>query len=119
MDSVAFNKALIRPVHRSLTVNNTLSSLANEIYIMLLDANSSYHNLKWDKKSSYFTSVLLQFGKRLPFKATPAVDMFQRNINKIFKELPIVFGIADNMLLIGYEGDDADHNRTIRVVLKT
>ena len=31
--------------------------------------------------------------------------MFQRTIDKIFKELPNVFGIAHEILIVGYDDD--------------
>ena len=50
-----------------------------------------------------------QFGryryKWLPFGAAPAGDMFQRKIDEIFKDMPNVFGIADDILVAGYEAD--------------
>ena len=39
--------------------------------------------------------------KQLPFGAAPSVDMFQRNIDEILKDLPNVFGIADDILVSG------------------
>ena len=46
-----------------------------------------------------------QFGmyryKQLLFGAVPAGNMFQRKTDKIFKELPNAFSIADNILVEG------------------
>ena len=47
--------------------------------------------------------------KHLPFGAVPSGDMFQCKIDKIFNDMPNVFGIAD-ILVIGYNKDGADHN---------
>ena len=44
------NQALIGPVHRGLTLNNILPKLNNAQYLYLIDASSSYHNLKLDEK---------------------------------------------------------------------
>ena len=49
---------------------------------------------------------------RLPFSAVPAGDIFQRKIGEIFNLLPNVFGIADNILIVGYGRDETDHNET-------
>ena len=43
--------------------------------------------------------------------------MFQR-IGEIFKELPTVIGIADDVLIIGYDDDGTGHNRTVFRVLQ-
>ena len=36
--------------------------------------------------------------------------MFQRKIDEIFKELPNVFGTADDMLFVGYDRDHTDYD---------
>ena len=58
-----------------------------------------------------------QFGryryKGLPFGAALARDMFHRKIDKISKELPNVFGIADDILVVGYEADGQNHDETL------
>ena len=60
---------------------------------------------------------MCQFGryiyKKLPFGAAPTGDMFQWKIDKIFKNLPNVFGIADNILAVGYDRDDKDHDEML------
>ena len=36
--------------------------------------------------------------------------MIQRKICKIFKDIPNVFGIADDILVAGYEADGKDYD---------
>ena len=59
-----------------------------------------------------------QFGryryKQLPFRAAPTGDMFQRKIDKISEELPNVYGIADDILVVGYEADGKDYDKTLQ-----
>ena len=43
--------------------------------------------------------------KRLPFGAATTGDMFQHKIDKIFRNLPNVFGIVDDILVVGYDFD--------------
>ena len=50
--------------------------------------------------------------------AGPAGDMFQRKSDEIFTELPNVFGIADDILVVGYETDSKDHGETLQRVLQ-
>ena len=38
-----------------------------------------------------------------PFRAVPVGDVFQCKIDKIFSDMPNVFGIADNFLVTGYD----------------
>ena len=71
-----------------------------------VDASSGYYNLNLDKKSSYLTIFACQYGQyqhaRLLFETAFAGDMFQMKIEEIFKELPNVCGIADDILIVGY-----------------
>ena len=94
-------------MHRGPTLNHILPKLNNAPYLSLIDVSSSYHNLKLNEKPSYLTTFACQFGryryKRLLFGAAPAGDMFQRKIDEIFKDLPSVSGIADDILVIGYD----------------
>ena len=79
--------------------------------------NSGYHNLKLDERSSYLTMFAFQFGRyryrRLPFGVALTGDMLPWKIDKIFKDLPNVFGIADYILVVGYDNDDKHHNETV------
>ena len=43
--------------------------------------------------------------------------MFQRKLDKIFKNLPNVLGIADGILVVGCDIDGKDHNETLQKVL--
>ena len=39
--------------------------------------------------------------------------MFQRKKDEIFRELPHVFGIADDYLIAGNDNNDADNDSTL------
>ena len=69
------------------------------------------------KKSSYLTTFECHFGRyrynRLPFGAAPAGDIFQGKVDEIFKDLPNVFGIVDDILVVGYEAEGKDHEDTL------
>ena len=107
LDPVQLNQALIRLVHMGPKLNDILPKLNNAQYMSIIDASLGYHNLKLDKQSSYITTFAYLFGryryKRLPFRAALAGDMFQHKIDEIFNDMLNVFGIADNILVIGYD----------------
>ena len=88
----------------------------------IIDANSRYHNLKLDKQSSYLTTFAFQFGryryKHLPFNAAPAGDLFQCKIDEISNDIPNVFCIADDILVIGYDKDKIDYDKAVYKVLR-
>ena len=44
--------------------------------------------------------------------------MFQRKTDEICKDLPNVFCIADDILVVGYETDGKDHDKTVHRVLQ-
>ena len=43
--------------------------------------------------------------------------MFQRKIDEIFKDMPNVSGIADDILVVGYEADGKVHDKRVWRVL--
>ena len=52
------------------------------------------------------------------FGAAPLGDMFQRKIDEIFKDLPNVFSIADDIWFVGYEADGKDHDEMLQEYLR-
>ena len=44
--------------------------------------------------------------------------MFQHKIDETFNDIPNVFGIADDILVIGYNKDRTDHDETVYKALK-
>ena len=122
LDPAWLNQLLTRTVHRGPTLNDILPKLNNTKFISVIDASSGYHNLRLDKRSSYLMIFTCQFGrcryKQYPFGVAPAGDMFQRKIDKFFKELPNVFGIAGDILVVGYEADGKNHDETLWRVLQ-
>ena len=56
--------------------------------------------------------------KHLPFRAVPVGDMFQNKMDKIFNDIPNVFCIADDILVIEYDEDRKDHDKTVYNVLR-
>ena len=44
--------------------------------------------------------------------------MFQHTVDEIVKDVPNVFGIVDDILVVGYNSDDKDHDEILRQVLQ-
>ena len=55
---------------------------------------------------------------RPPCGVAPVGDMFQHKIDKIFRDPPIVFGITDDILIVGSDADVRDHSRPMRQVMQ-
>ena len=52
--------------------------------------------------------------QQVPFGVVPAVDIIQQKINEIFTDLPKVFDIVDDILIVGYSADDRDHDNPLK-----
>ena len=120
LDLVRLNQVLIKPIHRGPTLNDILPKLHNVKYMSIIDASSGYHNLQLENKSSYLTTFTWPFGRYqyLLFGAVPAGKIFQHKIDEIFNDMPNVFGITDDILVIGYDEDGADHDAAVNKVLR-
>ena len=82
-------------------------------YMTIIDAMSGYQNLKLNKNPLYLTMFACQFSRyrftRLSIGVAPAGG-------EILKDLPNIFGIADDILIIGYDADGKDCDKTLRQV---
>ena len=56
--------------------------------------------------------------QRLLFGAAQTGDMFQHKTGEIFKILPDVFGIADDILVVGYDTDGKDHDEMLQQICR-
>ena len=117
LDLAQLNQALIRLIHRGPMLKDILAWLNNVKYMCIIDASLGYHNLWLDTKSSYLTTFAYPFGrywyKHLPFGAAPVGNMLKQKNDEIFNDMPKIFGFADDILVIGYDEDGADHNKAV------
>ena len=78
--------------------------LPNVKYLSFIDSSSRHYNLGLDEQSPHMTTFACWFDryryKRSPYRAAPGGDIFQCKVDKIFKDLPNVFGIADDILVV-------------------
>ena len=122
LDLERLNQALVRPIYRGPIFNDILPRINNIKYMSIIDVSLGYHNLQLDTKSSYLTTFMHPFGrywnKQLLFRAVPAGDMFQHKFDESFNNMPNIFGIADDILVIGYEKDGKDHDEAMYNVLR-
>ena len=115
LDPVQLNQVLIRPIHRGPTLNDILSKLNNVQYMSIIDASLGIHNLKLDNHIilNHICLPIWQIQIQLP-----AGNMLQHKIDEIFNDIPNVFGIVDDILVIGYDKDRIDHDKTVYKVLR-
>ena len=48
------------------------------------------------------------------FGVALAGNMFQWKIDEVFNDMPNIFGITDDILVVGYEDDCRDHDKTFQ-----
>ena len=121
LDPAMLNQTFIMLIQRGPTINEIFQELMQVPNLTLINTRKGYHNLKPVNKYSYLTTFVCQFGRcrytKLPLDVCLAGDMFQRKIDETFKELPGVFGIADDNLIVGYDRYGTGKNKTLCRVL--
>ena len=55
---------------------------------------------------------------KIPFRVTLVSDMLQRKIDEMFHGLPNIFGIADDILIAGFDDPGRDHDERVDKVLE-
>ena len=122
LDPARLNKLLIRLVHRGPTLNDILPRVAGVKCLTLIDVSLGYHSLQFDDCSSYLTTFSCPFSRcsfiRVLFRVAPTSDVFQRKMNELFHELCNVLGIANDVLIAGFNELGRDHDETVDEVLK-
>ena len=122
LDPARLNEAIIRPYHYTPTLEDVLPKLNGAKYFSILDARSGYWNINLDRKSSYYTTFATPYGRyrflRLPFGLSCSSDMFQKKIDETYGNMPQVTGIADDLVIIGYDEDGSDHDRNLKAFLE-
>ena len=90
----------------------------------ILCACSGYWNIKLTQESLLLTTCNSPFGRyrflHLPFSLVYAQGIFYRKVDKTFVDLPCVTGIADDIVVYGYNcySDLSDHNENLKAVLQ-
>ena len=76
-----------------------------------------------DEESSYLTTFNTKIGwfrfAVMPFGATVAGDVFQWKLDSIFLNIENVMITADDIMVIGYQEDEWDHNKAFTQLLET
>ena len=97
-------KAVIRPVHRSKTLDEILPELARSHFFSKFDCTKGFCNLKLDYQSSLLTTTTFpEFcarWTRLAMGLKSSSDIFQATIDKNLKGLLGVICIADDIIIL-------------------
>lgn len=120
MEPRAVNKYIKRQ-HFPLPRREDLEArLTNAAYFSCLDANSGYHQIPLDERTSKICTFYLPFGRyrflRLPFGISCAPEIFQQSMSQVFDGLPGVLVYIDNILVWG--SSKQEHDERLTAVLK-
>ena len=120
-DPQDLNCAIKRPHYFTNTLQDVLPKLNGAKCFSILDAYSGYWNIKRTQESSLLNTFNSPFGRYRffkPFGLICAQDILQRKVGETFGDLPCVTGIADDIVVYGYNSDFCDHVENLRAVLQ-
>ena len=113
LDPRHLNKALVRPQHRTPTVEELTHKFANAKVFSKLDAKSGYWSIKLDPESQKLTTFQTPLGRYcfqcLPFGLSVSQDLFQLEMDRILENSPNVCNIADDIVI--YRENEAEHHQ--------
>ena len=112
MDPKDLNKNIRREHYYSRTVDEILPSLHGKNYFSVVDTTKGYWHVELDHESSLLCNFNTPFGRyrfqRLPFGVVVSQDIFQRKLDDIYRKIPNVTGIADDIIVFGSTEEEHD-----------
>ena len=108
MDPKDLNKAIKRPYHCIPTIDEILPKLNGAKYLSIVDARSSYLNIKLDYESSLYTTFKSIF--TITFWLNLCTRYFLKKVDEAFGNLPGVTGIADDIVVSERSRTEHDKN---------
>ena len=111
------NKYIVRPHHKSKTLDDILPKLSGAKKFSIVDSTKSFFNLSLAKRASLLTTFVTMYGHycylRVPMGASLSFDIYQYKVDEIFQDTPQCVGIADDIGIFGY----TDHDATLYSIL--
>ena len=108
LDPKPLNRALKRSHYPMPTIEDLIPQLSKAKVYTVCDLQNGFWHIALDHESSLLTTFGTPFGrfrwKRMPFGISPAPELFQRRLQSAIDDLPGVYTIADDVLIVG-EGD--------------
>ena len=117
LDPTHLNKYILRSHHNSKTLDDILPKLSGAKKFSIVDSTRSFFNLGLTERALLLTTFDTMYGRycylRVPMGASLSSDIYQYKVDKIFKDIPQCIGIADDIVIFGYN----DHDATLYSVL--
>ena len=114
LDPKALNEAIRRPHFQIPTLDDIASQLSGAKYFSILDITHAYWNAELDKPSSLLATFSTAYGRycylRLPFGINASSDIFQQKVGEVFKGLPGIQAVVDDILVFGKTKSEYDQN---------
>ena len=112
LDPTDLNKCIHREPYYTRTLDEIMPRLHGKKYFSVVDTKKGYWHVELDEESSYLCTFNTPFGryrfKRLPFGVKVSQDIFQRKLDEVYKDIPNVTGIADDILVVGESQEEHD-----------
>ena len=113
LDPRDLNEALEREPYYTRSIEEIMAKFHGMTRFTIADFNKGYWMVELDPESRKYTTMALDIGRfqwtRLPMGSIVAQDVFQRQLDVIFLDVPGVTGIADDMVIYGRT--DLEHDR--------
>ena len=114
IDPQSLNCALQREHYRLPVMDDVLPFLTDAKLFTKFHVKHAYWHIRLDNESSKLTTMITPFGrfrwKRLPFGFKVSSKIFQKRLNEAFCDLPNVFVVADDIVVVGKDKVDHDKN---------
>ena len=95
------------------TIDEILPRMHGKKYFSVADTNKGYWHVEHDEGSSLLCTINTLFGryrfKGLPFGVSVSHDIFQRKLDEVYKDIPNVTVIADDIIIAG--STQQEHNQ--------
>ena len=105
MDPKDLNKNIRREHYYIRTIDEILPLLHGKNFFSVVDTTKGYWHVELDHDSSMLCTFNTPFGryrlKRLPSGVVFSQDIFQRKLDDIYRNIPNVTGIADDIIIYG------------------
>ena len=118
LDPRNLNEAIIREPYKFITPDELSAKLAGAKVITVTDCSKGFWHEVLTYESSLLTAFNCDLGKfrftRMPFGINVAGDVFQRKLDHCIGDIENVYCIADDIMVIGYEEDHSDHDKSLQ-----
>ena len=120
LDPKDLNKNIPREHYYTRNIDELLHLLHGKKIFSVVDTKKGYWHVELDDESSFLCTFNTPFRryrfKRLPFGVILSQDIFQRKLDEVYRGIPNVMGIADDIVVCGTT--ESEHDRAFIEMLE-